>query len=155
MQGKKAEDTIRLIGCLGELLLIGAVIYAYTFHLYIGIIATIIWLSSLFVFCVPWSLVILELFYPVGRVQKAWFGKDILEPKPSEKPESPNPELTEMIGKTAKAYTDLKPEGMILLSDARIRAKSRLGFVSRDTEVRIVGVKGEILFVDTNIDDHS
>lgn len=155
MQGKKAEDTIRLIGCLSELLLLGAVIYAYTVHLYVGIIATVIWLSSFFIFFVPWSLVILELFYPVGRVQKAWFGNDILEPKPSEKPESPNPELKEMIGKTAIAYTDLKPEGMILLGDDRIRAKSRLGFVARDTEIRVVGVKGEILFVDTNTDDHS
>lgn len=51
------------------------------------------------------------------------------------------------IGKTAIAFTDLKPGGLILFEGKRLAAISQSGYLIKGTDVLIIGGEGESLIV--------
>jgi len=53
----------------------------------------------------------------------------------------------EMIGKTAKVATDLKPSGQIAIENQLFQAISQSGYIDSGCEVRVVGGQGSHLIV--------
>jgi membrane-bound ClpP family serine protease len=53
----------------------------------------------------------------------------------------------ELIGKTGKALTDLRPSGHILIEGKRYQAVSQAGYIEQNSEIKVVGGEGGHLIV--------
>jgi len=53
----------------------------------------------------------------------------------------------DLIGKEGKAFSDLKPSGHILVEGKRYQAVSKVGYVTKGTEIVVVGGEGGHLIV--------
>lgn len=77
------------------------------------------------------------LFSDMFIIRQLLFELD--EPPQEKKPEKVKISKYEnLVGKTAIVISDLKPHGTIKVDSERIPAKSTLGFISKETEVKIV-----------------
>ena len=128
-----------IVGTLGGFALVGSVILAFvsrgtTFGLY--------WLSGVMV------ITLLGLFLSIKFLPDSPAGRRLFLNSSEKGYSASEGGLTDLLGKTGPALTNLRPAGMIDIGGSRIDVVTGGEFLSKGTEVRIIRIEGNRVLVE-------
>jgi len=129
-----------LIGGIFDLAVILLVIGSFYIHFVLGLILLI-----LAIYITDWPMSLFSIFDDESDSQH----DSVTQKQSDATPVTQDIQYDHLLGRQARASTNLRPQSFVVIDKQKIEAESSLGFIARDSRVKIIGVKDNKLVVES------